>query len=383
MDVRTQIAIGNRKTPYHNNRSIKKITYRSHAIFVGALVALWIPASGAAGQPADSLKDVAAVIANDAVIESAADFCDTQAPTQGRQLRAAQAQWRQRQDISSVRERAGQRANGVDLAALREKMHDGMRDTGPVKACNQMIALVGSPDMDMRTLHPGAYVTTSRSSAASATAASKSTTPRAQQQSRASSGKAIQHVVMSEKWVMGYGGMTILEYRPVVLYVDGNVTYDAARALTNEARIAGTWRKGGSNKIIVSESGSGKTSELSLEYVGRPARSGETLSGRFENYSALGGGGTGMTSVVAWNDYDFAADGTVRRNSGSSASTNNSNEHGNFVSNSAAANTMRYNLDGYSITFTGDDGSPQRMLFYFVGTKGKMIGLGSRTLIRD
>ena len=377
MDARTQLVIGNRKTPYHNNRSIKKITCRSHAIFVGALVALWIPTSSVYGQPADSLKDVAAVIANDAVIEAAADFCDTEAPTQGRQLRAAQVQWRQRQDISSVRERAGERASGVDLAALLEKMHGGMRDAGPVKACNQMIALVGSPDMDMRTLHPGAYVGASRSTAASATTASKSATPRAQQQSRASSGRAIQHVVISEKWVMGYGGMMILEYKPVVLYADGNVTYDAARAVSNEARIAGTWRKGGGNKIIVSESGGGKTSELSLSRVGRPARSGQTLSGRYGKFSGLGGGGTGTAAVVAWSNYDFAADGTVRRNAGSGSSSSN------VATRSDANDIMRYNLDGYNITFTGADGTPQQMLFYFVGTKDDMIGLGSRTLTKD
>ena len=176
---------------------------------------------------------------------------------------------------------------------------------------------------------------------------------------------------------MGYGGMMILEYRPVVLYADGNVTYDAARAVSNEARIAGTWRKGGGNKIIVSESGGGKTSELSLSRVGRPARSGQTLSGRYGKFSGVGGGGTGTAAVVAWSNYDFAADGTVRRNAGSGSSSSN------VATRSDANDIMRYNLDGYNITFTGADGTPQQMLFYFVGTKDDMIGLGSRTLTKD
>jgi hypothetical protein len=50
----------------------------------------------------------------------------------------------------------------------------------------------------------------------------------------AADGRRIERVSLTESWDLGYGGMMVLKYRPVVLYADGTLTYDAARAASGE-----------------------------------------------------------------------------------------------------------------------------------------------------
>jgi hypothetical protein len=71
----------------------------------------------------------------------------------------------------------------------------------------------------------------------------------------------------------------------------------------------------------------------------------------------------------------------VRFGSGAGSSTPKStNDKASVVTRSTTNNAARYSLDGHTITFTFADGSTQRMLFYFMGSKDDMIVVGARTL---
>ena len=192
--------------------------------------------------------------------------------------------------------------------------------------------------------------------------------------------RRIERVVLTERWDMGYGGMMVLEYRPVVLYADGTLTYNRTLAVAAKPSIDGHWRLQGGKVSLMSLDGKPR-GQVFVHQAGRPAKPGQKLSGRFSSFSGLGGGGTGTTSVVAWSNYDFAADGTVRFSGGAGASTpKNGSEKASVVTRSSTKNTARYSLDGHTITFTFADGSTQRLLFYFMGSKEDMIVVGSRTL---
>jgi hypothetical protein len=197
----------------------------------------------------------------------------------------------------------------------------------------------------------------------------------------AADGRRVERVLLTESWDVGYGGMMVLKYRPVVLYADGTLTYDAARAASGEARIAGRWRPSERGNVSLTALDSKRSTEVSSNKAGRPARPKQTLSGRYSSFSGVGGGGTGTTSVAAWRNYDFAADGTVRFGGGAGSSTpKNTNDKASVVTRSSANSAARYSLDGHTITSTFADGSAQRMLFYFMGSKDDMIVVGARTL---
>lgn len=201
----------------------------------------------------------------------------------------------------------------------------------------------------------------------------------------AADGRRIERVLLTESWQLGYGGMMVLKYRPVVLYADGALTYDAARAATHEAHIGGRWRQSKNGNVTLSGlDAKPSTTEVSSSKAGRPATPKQTLSGRYSSFSGLGGSGTGTTSVAAWRNYDFAADGTVRFGSGAGSTTPKStNDKASVVTRSSASSVARYTLDGHTITFTSADGSTQRLLFYFMGSKEDVIVVGTRTLSKS
>jgi hypothetical protein len=197
----------------------------------------------------------------------------------------------------------------------------------------------------------------------------------------AADARRIERVLLTESWELGYGGMMVLKYRPVVLYADGTLTYDAAHAATDEARITGRWRLGKRDSVWLTGLDSKRSTEVSSNKAGRQARPKQTLSGRYSSFSGLGGGGTGTTSIAAWSNYDFAADGMVRFGGGAGSSTpKNTNDKASVVTRSSANSAARYSLDGHTMTFTFADGSTQRTLFYFMGSKDDMIVVGTRTL---
>jgi hypothetical protein len=199
--------------------------------------------------------------------------------------------------------------------------------------------------------------------------------------------RKIKHVLLAQSWRMGYGGMQVLDYAPIVLYADDSFTKDQARAVSGDARIDGRWRND-NNGVPVLFGLDGKEQRvkgrLSMNQAGRPAKPRQTLSGVYGSFSGVGGGGTGTTGVVAWSNYEFAADGTVRTRRGSGSSTGTGSNAGGakagVVKRSTASDAARYSLDGYTITFTSADGSSRSMLFYFMGSKDDMIVIGARKL---
>jgi hypothetical protein len=196
--------------------------------------------------------------------------------------------------------------------------------------------------------------------------------------------RKIKTVLLAQRWNIGYGGMQVLDYYPIVLYADGAFTRDTARAVSGDARLDGKWRDDGGVPVLSGPDGKpvATSGRLSMSQAGRAARPKQTLSGSYGSFSGLGGGGTGVTGVVAWSHYEFAADGTVRmrRGSGSSTGTGAGSSKAGVVTRSTASDTARYSLDGYTITFTSADGSSRKLLFYFMGSKDDMIVVGGRKL---
>ncbi len=194
--------------------------------------------------------------------------------------------------------------------------------------------------------------------------------------------RRIERVVQRESWGMGYGGMMVLKYRPIVLFTDKTYTTDADGAVNGKGTIAGRWRERGGGQITFISPDGKERQERTLPGP-RPAKPRQTLSGRYSSFSGVGGGGTGTTSVVAWSGFDFAADGSVRVGGGSGSSTPKSDSNASVVTRSTGKQkSARYTLDGYTINFTFDDGSVRKQLFYFMGSKENVIVIGPQTLTK-
>jgi hypothetical protein len=194
--------------------------------------------------------------------------------------------------------------------------------------------------------------------------------------------RSIEAVVLDESWTMGIGGSLVLKYRPVVLFADGSYTRDAKTALSG-AKSDGRWRKEGGD-YFVSDS-KGKPKKLRATMVARPARAKQSLAGRYASMSGIGGGGTGTAMVVAFQDYDFAADGTVRMARGAGASTNDqtgSPEGASVVTSSRSDSAGRYSLDGYTIMLSLADGKNSQELFYLYPDSDEVIGIGAGTFLK-
>lgn len=195
--------------------------------------------------------------------------------------------------------------------------------------------------------------------------------------------RSITAVVLSEGWTMGIGGSLVLRYRPVVLYSDGSYTRDAEKALRGNAPIAGRWRKEGAEYVLAKADG--KTEKIRAKMVARPARAKQGLVGRYASMSGLGGGGTGTTMVVAFKDYYFAADGTVRTDRGAGASTPTDSSIGpdtSVVTSSKASDAGVYSLDGYKITLSLADGKSEQQLFYYFPDSDDAIGIAGGTFLK-
>lgn len=194
--------------------------------------------------------------------------------------------------------------------------------------------------------------------------------------------RTIEAVVLDESWTMGIGGSMVLKYRPVVLFADGSYTRDAEKALTNAAKIQSRWRKEGGDYFITDSEG--KPKKLRAKMIARPARAKQTLTGRYASMSGLGGGGTGTAMVVAYKDYSFAADGSVRMDRGAGASTNDQTgaaEGTSVVTSSKSGSAGRYSIDEYTITLSLDGKSTQA-LFYFYPDSDDAIGIGGGTFLK-
>lgn len=216
-----------------------------------------------------------------------------------------------------------------------------------------------------------------------AEAAPAATAELAAAQESAPGTRAIAAVVLSEGWTMGIGGSLVLRYRPVVLYRDGSYTRDAEKAPHGNAPIDGRWRKDGAEYVLAKNGG--KTEKIRAKMLARPARAKQELVGRYASMSAIGGGGTGTTMVVAFNDYYFASDGTVRTDRGAGSSTPTDSSIGpdtSVVTSSKASGAGRYSLDGYRITLSLAGGKVEQQLFYYFPDSDDAIGIAGGTFLK-
>ncbi len=287
------------------------------------------------------------------------------------------------------------------LGMFLDSVHEQLKKTpNPQIAANMKQAAKGyleqllKTDVDNLTLGAqglkigGATTPSAAAKPVAVEAAAEAPQPKSAQSAQANHAetRSIEAVVLDESWTMGIGGSLVLKYRPVVLFADGSYTRDAKTALSS-AKPDGRWRKEGGD-YVVSDS-KGKPKKLRAKMVARPARAKQTLAGRYASMSGIGGGGTGTGTgtamVVAFEDYDFAADGTVRMGRGAGASTNDqtgSPEGASVVTSSKSGSAGRYSLDGYTIMLSLADGKREPALFYFFPDSDDAIGIAGGTFLK-
>lgn len=252
-----------------------------------------------------------------------------------------------------------QQPSGPNASAVRA----GLRDAG----ARSLQRLFGLPPDEVRIEDLG-FVAAPTAAAAPTHGAAPLPQPDA-----ATSGSPIEYVALLTRWSpVGVGGSVVMRYRPAILYADGRYTLDAARALEEGAPKDGHWARIGD--AVELTGADGKTTRVQRKMFARPARSGQTLQGSYRALSGAGLAHTNVPSVVAFETFDFGADGTVRMGRGGGASG------GGVVTHAGTEDTARYRLEGWSITFIHPDGRSERRLFYLFPDGDRAIGLGSTTL---
>ena len=161
----------------------------------------------------------------------------------------------------------------------------------------------------------------------------------------------------------GVGGFITTEIVPVVLFRNGDVLTDV-RGLTASGGLAAhkaaqpaawtRWQRAGGELQIARAKGFAKL-PFQVTYATLPA--GFTLRGM---YRRLGGAGTlgvgGTSSVAAWDQFRFTADGAIERGGGagarSEAGSTSTVTHG-----TSAGQRGTYRIDGLVLHITWDDGT--------------------------
>jgi hypothetical protein len=193
-------------------------------------------------------------------------------------------------------------------------------------------------------------------------------------------------VIISQEYTLGVGGMMIVEFRPYLLFKDGDILrnpreapadLDIGRSRAERPKSWGRYQIVGGK--IQAQWGDGKSQSIDKWWVARPAKNGARLSGLYRSIS--GGGNTalgGSAMVVSSNQIQFNADGSFsdeRFGGGSSSSSG--------VSVTAGAKQRgggSYRLDGYTIELKTTDGRAQRLLFFFFPDSEDAVGVGSQVL---
>ncbi len=352
---------------------------RSLMCFTMMLLATLI-SSRAGAQNADDAAYVHAV----SIIRAAGAFgglfrewCDMHAPDEAPAHAAALSAWRADVKLNEIDARAVAAKIG-DIGNLNDarkklfpKLDKNYADAAA--ACRDMAGNLRR-DFDPRKSYTQEYQLALARPLNSPAPIANSATP------NIASNRRVVAMPLDETWNMGYGGMMVLDYRPIVLFADGSYTTDAAHAIDGNVTRHGRWHVSNGNYVLTPSSGkTGKS--ISTNRVALPARRNQRLAGRYSGFSGIGGGATGTAAVVSTSSYDFAADGTVRI-SGSVGSSTPDDGNGSVVTRTRKDDIARYRLDGHTITFMYADGRVQQMLFYFLSRKEDVIALGARKLIR-
>lgn len=175
---------------------------------------------------------------------------------------------------------------------------------------------------------------------------------------------------------IGYGGMVMYAPCPVVLFRDASALTDVeglsypqgiAAHRTAEPKRWTQWRRAG-DRIQLMKTDGWKNITYTAVYSTLPSNF--RLDGRFSSTS--GGGNTalgGGQAVIAWSDYLFRPDGSVRRDGGAGSSSTGSGVDVTTSSN-AAGKSGRYKIEGLILAIEYDDGSSERRVIIADPTDG-------------
>ena len=203
-------------------------------------------------------------------------------------------------------------------------------------------------------------------------------------------------IYLNENYNIGVGGMTILEYAPVLLLRDGTAYEDfevpptelnVASFKKARTRRVGRWTKTAKG-YSVRFNGDKSASDLKANFKVKPASAGQKLSGE---YRTIGGGGNtalgGNVMVAYSNTYFFDTNGRFSSERSGGANVAGNDSQGSVAVASSASNAGTYTLSGYALRLKYNDGRVVRRLFYFYpdkGSKGKpVIGIGNSAYIPE
>jgi hypothetical protein len=157
----------------------------------------------------------------------------------------------------------------------------------------------------------------------------------------------------------GVGGVMTQEVEPVVLFSNGEALKDV-KGLTDPGGLEAhrqakpqkwtQWRRNNGRVELMGKKG-WKKLPFSATYPALPADF--RLSGSYRSLSGAGNVAIGgSTSVAAWRNYTFTADGQVLRGSGAGASSDNV-----AISSAKPNQRGRYEINGLILRMRYDDGS--------------------------
>lgn len=178
---------------------------------------------------------------------------------------------------------------------------------------------------------------------------------------------------------LGYGGMVVMNYVPMVLFKDGTVfedydvplpDFDVAAARKARPDSWGKWRKKNGGIEYQNNKGVWETTSWVGPLPG--AKPGERLSGRFSSFT--GGGNTatgGGTAYAISSSLSFYPDGRFTADQNVSMVTSGSASNAGVVANSRNGKEGTYTLSNYAITLKYNDGRVVRHTFVYMDKKGR------------
>jgi len=165
---------------------------------------------------------------------------------------------------------------------------------------------------------------------------------------------------------MGYGGMIVASYDPIVLFADGSILTEikgladpAADRRANPAHWS-RWRQTGGRYEYLTRGG--KWDAIPAEQVWTSPPNASRLTGRFTH---IGGGGNvalgGTSAVFAQTSYTFLPGGRLTREGVASASSE-AGETRTVTGSRSGARSGRYSIRGFTIDVQYGDGQREQMV---------------------
>ena len=180
------------------------------------------------------------------------------------------------------------------------------------------------------------------------------------------SGNRIAAFGMLLNYGMGYGGMIVASYDPVVLFADGSILTDvtglADQAADKRANPShwSRWRQAGGRYEFLTRGG--EWHAIPAEQVWTSPPNASRLIGRFTH---VGGGGNlalgGTSAVFAQTSYIFQPGGRLTREGMASASAE-AGETRTVTGSRSGARGGRYSVNGFTIDVHYDDGQREQMV---------------------